>query len=106
MLTKEQNDRLTLVGPGTPMGELMRRYWQPVALSSELGDLPKPIRILPYEWVTQFGHIALLDSYLKMARLGMYPDANYVVLAPKDKVVKQAITASGWAKVTLPLVLT
>lgn len=50
-------------------------------------DRSKPVRLLPYEWVTQFGHIGLLDSYIKMARLGMYPDANYVLLAPKDKVV-------------------
>jgi phthalate 4,5-dioxygenase oxygenase subunit len=48
MLTKEQNDLLTQTGPGTPMGELMRRYWQPVALSEELlmnGD-PLHVRIL------------------------------------------------------------
>lgn len=37
---------LTHVGPGTPMGEYMRRFWQPVCLSEELGDLPKAIRIL------------------------------------------------------------
>lgn len=38
---------LAEVGPGTPMGELMRRYWQPFALSAELNnDLPLPIRIL------------------------------------------------------------
>jgi putative glycosyltransferase (TIGR04372 family) len=49
-------------------------------------DRNKPVRLLPYEWVIQFGHIGLLDSYIKMARLGMYPDANYVVLAPEDKI--------------------
>ena len=32
MLSTAENERLTRVGPGTPMGELMRRYWQPVAL--------------------------------------------------------------------------
>jgi len=32
----EENERLTLTGPGTPCGDLLRRYWQPVALSSEL----------------------------------------------------------------------
>ena len=31
MLTREDNERLTRVGPGTPMGELMRRYWIPAA---------------------------------------------------------------------------
>ena len=37
---------LTHVGPGTPTGELMRRFWQPVCLSSQLADLPVAIRIL------------------------------------------------------------
>ena len=36
MLSKEQNDTLTQVGPGTPMGELMRRYWHPVAAKAQL----------------------------------------------------------------------
>ena len=48
MLTVEQNERLTQVGPGTPMGELMRRYWHPIAASSELDDdhPTKEIRLL------------------------------------------------------------
>ena len=32
--------------PGTPMGEYLRRYWQPVCLSEELTDVPKAIRIM------------------------------------------------------------
>ena len=36
MLSAEQQTTLTRVGPGTPMGELLRRYWMPVAPSSEL----------------------------------------------------------------------
>jgi 5,5'-dehydrodivanillate O-demethylase len=47
MLTKQENERLTRVGPGTPMGELMRRYWHPVAATAELDGAPtKPVRIL------------------------------------------------------------
>ena len=47
MLTKEQNERLTSVGPGTPGGELMRRYWLPIAPFAELLDNPvKKVRIL------------------------------------------------------------
>ena len=48
MLTAAQNQRLTRVGPGTPMGELMRRYWHPIAPSAELNtDNPtKEVRIL------------------------------------------------------------
>src|SRR5437867_10018911 len=41
-------DLLTLTGPGTPCGDLMRRYWQPAALSEELpvGGAPLPTRLL------------------------------------------------------------
>jgi phenylpropionate dioxygenase-like ring-hydroxylating dioxygenase large terminal subunit len=47
MLTKEQNQLLTQTDRGTGAGELMRRYWQPVALSSDLTqDAPIPVRLL------------------------------------------------------------
>lgn len=42
----EIDPELTRVGAGTPCGELMRRYWQPVCLSADLSELPKRIRIL------------------------------------------------------------
>jgi 5,5'-dehydrodivanillate O-demethylase oxygenase subunit len=38
MLTGEENERLTQVGPGTPGGNLLRRYWQPVAGLNELTE--------------------------------------------------------------------
>jgi len=46
MLSKEENELLTRVGPGTPMGELMRQYWTPALLSTELPspDGP-PVRV-------------------------------------------------------------
>jgi 5,5'-dehydrodivanillate O-demethylase len=40
MLTKEMNERLTQVGPGTPLGNLLRRYWFPVARTPELDEEP------------------------------------------------------------------
>jgi len=47
MLNVEENERLTRVGPGTPMGTLLRRYWYPVATTTELDDNPvKPVRLL------------------------------------------------------------
>ncbi|HEX6512673.1 MAG TPA: Rieske 2Fe-2S domain-containing protein [Chloroflexota bacterium] len=47
MLTAEQNERLTRVGAGTPMGELLRRYWQPIAPTAELLERPaKAIRLM------------------------------------------------------------
>jgi len=39
MLSREENELLTQVGPGTPMGALMRRYWIPATLSNLI---PKP----------------------------------------------------------------
>jgi phthalate 4,5-dioxygenase oxygenase subunit len=53
MLTQEENDLLTRTGPGTAGGDLLRRYWQPVALTEELpeGAAPLPVRILGEELV-------------------------------------------------------
>ena len=45
MLTKEENDLLTLTGPGTTAGALLRSYWQPAALSEELPPDGAPLHI-------------------------------------------------------------
>ncbi len=45
MLSERDNERLTRVGPGTPMGELFRRYWLPCVLSSELPADGPPLRL-------------------------------------------------------------
>ncbi len=48
MLSQEENDLLTRVGPGTPAGKLLRRYWHAVAPAAELSDAKpkKRVRIL------------------------------------------------------------
>ena len=47
MLTAEENERLTRVGPGTPMGNLLRRYWHPIAARAQLDENPvKAVRLL------------------------------------------------------------
>jgi 5,5'-dehydrodivanillate O-demethylase len=47
VLSEEKNKRLTQVGRGTPMGELLRRYWYPIAAVAELEDNPiKPVRLM------------------------------------------------------------
>lgn len=47
MLSKELNETLTRVGPGTPMGNLLRRYWHPIAGAVELETTPtKKVRLL------------------------------------------------------------
>ena len=75
--------------------KLATRYQIPEMLQKTLlqfkgFDPSKPIRILPYEWITQIGHIGMIDALLKMQRLGMRPDVNWVLLAPKHKVANQA----------------
>ena len=47
----EPDAELTRVGPGTPCGEYMRRFWQPVAMSAELAEMPKLVRVLGEELV-------------------------------------------------------
>src|SRR5262245_57526741 len=48
MLSQEDNELLTRTGPGTAMGELLRRYWTPVLLSTEVapGGRVKRIQLL------------------------------------------------------------
>jgi phthalate 4,5-dioxygenase oxygenase subunit len=49
VLTREDSELLTRIGPGTPMGDLFRQYWLPVLMSSELPEQdgpPKRVRIL------------------------------------------------------------
>ena len=46
MLSKEDNELITRVGPGTPMGNLMREYWVPAMLSSEVTPAGDPVRVM------------------------------------------------------------
>ena len=43
MLSTQDNERLTRVGPGTPMGELMRSYWIPDAFSHQIENADGPL---------------------------------------------------------------
>jgi nitrite reductase/ring-hydroxylating ferredoxin subunit len=45
------HENLTRVGGGTPMGELLRRYWHPVGLSSDATQTPRQIRVLGEELI-------------------------------------------------------
>jgi len=47
MLSEAKNQLLTQVGPGTPMGELLRRYWHPIGAESEFDTISvRPVRLL------------------------------------------------------------
>src|SRR5580700_10646557 len=61
-----EDEELTRVGPDTPCGEYLRRFWQPVILASELGELPRRVRILGEDLVAyrdKSGGIGLLELH-------------------------------------------
>ncbi len=68
MLTKEQNERLTRTGPGTSMGNVLRRYWVPAALSSEVGEPDSPpvkVKLLGEELIAfrdTTGRVGILEE--------------------------------------------
>ena len=62
----QENVELTHVTLGTPMGEVLRRYWQPVCLSSDIDELPKFAKILGEELVAfrdKRGRVGVLDAH-------------------------------------------
>jgi 5,5'-dehydrodivanillate O-demethylase len=64
--TVEQNERLTKVGPGTPMGNLLRRYWHAIGTAAELEDEPvQRVRLLGEDLTlfrTERGDFGLVDE--------------------------------------------
>ena len=75
MLTAKENERLMRVGPGTPMGELMRRYWHPVAAVAELDENPvKAVKILGESLVVyrdRKGGYGLIDDTCPHRRISL-----------------------------------
>jgi phenylpropionate dioxygenase-like ring-hydroxylating dioxygenase large terminal subunit len=69
MLSKEDNELVTNTDAGTPMGELMRRYWLPVALSEELPGpdcVPVKLKIMNEDLIAfrdSDGKVGLVDAY-------------------------------------------
>src|SRR5215211_4616009 len=69
MLSKEDNELITRVGPGTPMGELFRRYWLPAMVSDELPEPDCPpvrLRLLGEDLIAfraTSGAVGVLDAY-------------------------------------------
>ena len=77
MFSREENELLTRVGPGTAMGDLMRRYWLPALLSEEIArpDCP-PVRVrLLGEDLVAFrdseGRVGLLDEHCSPRNLAL-----------------------------------
>lgn len=67
MLSTERNRQLTEVGRGTPMGEVLRRHWQPIAALDTFGHAPvQPVRLLGEDLVLfgdRSGHFGLVQRH-------------------------------------------
>jgi putative glycosyltransferase (TIGR04372 family) len=88
--------------------DMLARIWSlPDALIKRIAAgnasfrVDQPVRLLGYEWVTLIGHIGFIDCHLRMVELGILPPANYVLLAPRDKVVNPAFLALYASKLTV-----
>src|SRR5439155_10103373 len=75
VLTQEENGRMTQVGPGTPMGELLRRYWHPIAASAQLTEHgTRPVKLLGEDLVLyrdRQGRVGLVGDRCPHRRAGM-----------------------------------
>ena len=82
MLTHEENMFMARVGPGTPMGDMMRRFWHPVLLSEELPEPdcpPKRTKILGEELIAfrdTNGEVGLVDNYCPHRRASLFFGRN------------------------------
>ena len=69
MLSAEQNELVTRVGAGTPMGDTLRRYWMPAVMSHEVAEpdgAPVRVRLLGEKLVAfrdTSGRVGLVDEY-------------------------------------------
>ncbi len=82
MLSKEENERLTSIRGGTGVGDLLRRYWYPIAASSELARHPTKLVMILGEELALFrdtqGKLGLIDAYCAHRR------ANLVYGMPEE----------------------
>lgn len=82
MVTREDNFVLTQTGPGTPMGQVMRRYWMPALLAVELPEPDcAPVRVkLLGETLVAFrdtsGRVGLLEEYCPHRRASLFLGRN------------------------------
>ena len=82
MLSREDNDTLTQVGPGTPMGVYMRRFWIPAVMSRELAEpdgAPLRVRLLGEDLVAfrdSDGRIGLVDAHCPHRRASLFFGRN------------------------------
>jgi phthalate 4,5-dioxygenase oxygenase subunit len=81
-ITQELNERLTQTGPGTPMGDVFRRYWLPACLVEELSEPDGPpvrVRLLSEDLVAfrdSAGDVGLVEAYCAHRRAPLFFGRN------------------------------
>jgi phthalate 4,5-dioxygenase len=82
MLSKADNERLTRVGPGTTMGNLLRRFWLPFLLPEELAEADAPpmkVRLMGEDLLAfrdTNGRLGLLERYCPHRRVDLFLGRN------------------------------
>src|SRR5271165_2116358 len=82
MLSQEENELLTRIGPGTAMGDLIRQYWLPVLMSAELPEPDGPplrVRLLGEELLafrTTSGRVGLVEQSCPHRRASLFFGRN------------------------------
>ena len=82
MLSPEDNELITRVGPGTAMGNVLRRYWIPALMTRELSEPDgEPVRVqLLGEKLVAFrdtqGRIGLIDEFCPHRRVSLWFGRN------------------------------
>jgi len=76
MLSTEENEKLTRIGPGTPMGALMRWYWHPIAATAQLDEKTvRQVRILGEDLVlyrNRTGNLGLIGNRFAHRATGLW----------------------------------
>jgi phthalate 4,5-dioxygenase oxygenase subunit len=126
MLSRENNDLLARTGPGTVMGEVLRRYWIPALLSEELPEPDGPpvrVRLLGEDLVAfrdSRGRIGLLAEYCRHRGVSLFYGRNEesglrciyhgwkfdvdgrvleMPAEPNDKIISQGVTHTAYPTV-------
>src|SRR5262245_13993889 len=120
VLKKEQDDLLTQTGPGTPMGQLFRRYWMPASLAEELPEHDGPeVRVkLLSERMLAFrdtdGRYGLIDEFCAHHGVSLWFGRNedcglrcsyhgwkYDVTGQCVEVPSEPVASGFWKKIKL-----
>ena len=104
MLSKEDNEILTRVGPGTLMGNLLRRYWIPACLTSEIPEpdgAPVRVRLLGEDLVAfrdTNGAVGLIEEQCPHRGASLFFGRNYWISDPYSYRLPPSPPGTQWIR--------